>query len=56
MDLTKTCFAGVFKSLSEAALDTFYERGEEYYLETMVQARVTVKRVLELDEISGYLS
>lgn len=33
----------------------FYERDEEYYLKTMVQARVTVKRILELGEISGYL-
>lgn len=33
----------------------FYERDEEYYLKTMVQARITVKRILELGEISGYL-
>lgn len=59
MDLTKTCFAGFFiffflfvcLSFSETALDMFYERDEERYLRIMVQARVIVKWILELDEI-----
>lgn len=56
MDLTKTCFAGVFGLVQKQAWDMFYETAEGYYSRTMVQTRVTVKRVLGLDETLGYLS
>lgn len=54
MDLTKTHFAGVSSLFQKQ--DMFYEQAEEYYSRTIIQARVTMKGVLGLGEILGYLS